>query len=350
MGPRARKQVFDAYWRFAHERQQIFYRRARGESDPWTDDPILGQFKFCNAFRASDRVSQYLIRDVIYSDRGVDLAAEDVFLRIILFRFFSKESTWRVLEAATGGIGRRTLKPEILADVLDRQRREQPIYTAAFILAAHDVYGQGSKHRNHLMLVDEMFGPRRLGRDLARARSLEDVYEALIAWPMIGPFMAYQLAIDLNYSEHLEFSEDDFTMPGPGAERGLKKVFLDLGGNSPQQVIADMVKRQDEEFGRLSLTWDGLFGRPLHAIDCQGLFCEIDKYSREAFPQLRSNRIRIKQQFQPSPDPIPLFYPPKWGLKVPKGRSGSAGPGNNRPARVHAGDQLAIAAPDVEAK
>ena len=34
---------------------------------------------------------------------------------------------------------------------------------------------------------------------------------------MIGPFMGYQLAIDLNYSEHLEFSEDEFTMPGPGA-------------------------------------------------------------------------------------------------------------------------------------
>jgi hypothetical protein len=314
---RVRQKVFDAYWRFASERQQIFYRRARRDPAPWTDDPILHRFKFCNAFRASDRVSQYLIREVIYSERGIDMAAEDAFLRIILFRLFSKETTWQALEQTTGGVDRRTLKPDSLGDALDRQREKQSIYTAAFILAAHDVYGQRSKHRNHLMLVDEMFRPRRLGRDLARAKSLEDVYNALIAWPMIGPFMAYQLAIDLNYSEHLDFSENDFTMPGPGAERGLKKVFVDLAGLTPQQAIMGMVKRQDDEFARLGLAWEGLFGRPLHAIDCQGLFCEIDKYSRMAFPELRSNRVRIKQEFRPLSDPIPLMYPPKWRLNVP---------------------------------
>jgi hypothetical protein len=58
-----------------------------------------------------------------------------------------------------------------------------------------------------------------------------------------------------------------------------------------------MTERQDDEFTRLGLPFGGLWGRPLDTIDCQGLFCETDKYCREA-----------------APEPIRLFFPPKWGI------------------------------------
>jgi alpha-glutamyl/putrescinyl thymine pyrophosphorylase clade 1 len=312
--PTARRLVHDAYWRFAAERQEIFHRRVEGQQAPWTENPILDRYKFCNAYRAADRVSQYLIAQVIYNPTAQDLPAEDAFMRIILFRLFSKESTWQALEHATGGVRRDTFNPLRLAHTLDELRQSQPIYTAAFILCAHDAYGHTTKHRNHLELVKRMFRPSGLGADLAQARSLKDVYEALTAWPMIGPFMGYQLAIDLNYSQHLDFCEDDFTMPGPGAIRGLHKVFSDFGGHTPQQLIMRMVERQEEEFDRLGLTFRDLFGRRLYAIDCQGLFCETDKYSRAAFPQLVSNRTRIKQEYSPSGLPLDLYFPPKWGV------------------------------------
>lgn len=314
MQPTVRRDVHDAYWRFAAERQRIFEQRARHRPGPWTDDPILQRYKFCNTFRASDRVSQYLIREVIYGPAGRDLPAEDTFLRIILFRLFSKESTWEALERATGGVRRTTLDPEPLGTMLDELRSQQSIYTGAFILCAHDAYGHSVKHRNHLELVRRMFERRALGRDLGRAHSLREVYEALRRWPMIGAFMGYQLAIDLNYSEHLAFDEDDFTVPGPGAVRGLNKVFSDFGAFTAEQLITHMVDRQQDEFDRLGLQWNGLAGRPLHAIDCQGLICETDKYARVAFPAFRSNRVRIKQAFRDPKPPVELFYPPKWGI------------------------------------
>jgi hypothetical protein len=80
-----------------------------------------------------------------------------------------------------------------------------------------------------------------------------------------------------------------------------------------------MVDSQEEHFARLRLHWSGLFGRRLHAIDCQGLFCEIDKYARAAFPELKSNRVRIKQEYR-TPRPVgTLFYPPRWDIneKIP---------------------------------
>jgi hypothetical protein len=138
----------------------------------------------------------------------------------------------------------------------------------------------------------------------------------LLEYPTIGPFLAYQIAVDLNYTEQLQFSENEFTMPGPGAIRGLRKVFLDFGGWSPQRLILHMVDIQETAFASLRLPFQNLFGRRLHAIDCQGLFCEVDKYSRVAFPELKSNRVRIKREFAPSNPAIRLFYPPKWGINA----------------------------------
>jgi len=128
--------------------------------------------------------------------------------------------------------------------------------------------------------------------------------------------MAYQIAIDLNYSEYINFSENDFTKAGPGALRGIKKVFLDTNGLTPEEVIMWMVEYQREEFKRLGYTFNGLFGRPLHAIDAQNLFCETDKYCREAVPELASARSKIKTTFASSPKKLELWFPPKWKLPV----------------------------------
>ena len=46
--PVPRPRIYDLYWYFASERQQMFARRVEGEPGPWTDDPILREFKFCN--------------------------------------------------------------------------------------------------------------------------------------------------------------------------------------------------------------------------------------------------------------------------------------------------------------
>jgi hypothetical protein len=314
MDPVVRPEVHDTYWRFAAKRQKLFELRVREELGPWSEDRILSTFKFCNTFRAADRVSQYLIREVIYGPEGEGLDPEDAFLRIVLFRLFSKEATWEALEEATGGLRRSTLEVEKLGDLLEDLRTRQPIYTAAFILAAPSSYGHKAKHRNHLALVADMFRSGGLGARLGSAGSLAEIYQALTEYPMIGPFLGYQIAIDLNYSEHLDFDENEFTMPGPGALRGIAKVFRDDGGKTPQALIMRMVERQEAEFDRLGLEFGGLFERPLHAIDCQGLFCETDKYSREAFPGLKSNRTRIKQEFRPNTEPLDPFFPPKWGL------------------------------------
>src|SRR5260221_11281963 len=91
--------VYDTYWRFAHERQEIFFKRMRSQPSPWTLDPVLLKYKFTNGYRVCDRVSQYLIRRVIYTG---DKSPQEVFFRTILFKFFNRIDTWELLTKSFG--------------------------------------------------------------------------------------------------------------------------------------------------------------------------------------------------------------------------------------------------------
>ena len=71
--------VYEDYWTFTVERQKIFYRRLNGIPHPWSDDEILNRYQFTNAYRVCDRVSQYLIRSVIYKEDLPNTVDEVVF-------------------------------------------------------------------------------------------------------------------------------------------------------------------------------------------------------------------------------------------------------------------------------
>lgn len=307
-----RQGVYELYWQFASERQAVFERRQKGMPAPWTDDLVLQQYKFCNVFRAADRVSQYLIKDVIYS--GQKRSAADIFFQIIAFRIFSREQTWEGLKTL---LGHAPLIDNLTNDsfkqaLIELKVTQSPIYTNAFILCATDAYGQGKKHLNHVELFKDMFLVHDLAKDLMTATNLHQIYEILHTYPLFGDFMSYQTAIDLNYSDIINFDENDFVKAGPGALRGIAKCFESLGDYTPEQAIMWMVDHQDEEFARLGLPFNGLFGRKLHAIDAQGLFCETDKYARVVLPELKSARVRMKQKFTPQLRPVAIFLPPKW--------------------------------------
>lgn len=312
--PTPRHYIYDLYWYFAAERQAAFERRVSGSPAPWTTDPVLQTYKFCNVYRASDRVSQYLIRNVAYHDEPI--TPVDRLFQITAFRMFSNIDTWNGVRMVLGRHPTlEDLKTGDFAQALDSVKIQNGgLYTGAFILCATSAYGHSIKHLNHVELFRHMFLDSGLGERLIAARTLKEIYELLHGYPLMGDFMSYQVAIDLNYSDVVNFSENDFTQPGPGALRGIRKAFENTGDFSPSELILWMVDNQEKEFERLGHSFHGLWGRPLHAIDCQGLFCELDKYCREAAPELASARKRIKARFRPSAVPIQLFYPPKWGL------------------------------------
>ena len=326
--------VFDTYWRFAAERLAMYYRRLADPMGPCTADSILAGFRFTNTYRAADRVSQYLISEVqAGADRSQD--PREVFFRTILFKIFNRIETWEALEQRLGPLTWAKLNAAALDQTLENlRRRGNSIYSAAYIMPSPS-YGRERKHSNHIALLLQMMRDR-LPERIKQAPSLRTVYELVLSYPGIGPFLAFQYTIDLNYSSILDFDEADMVVAGPGALDGISKCFSDTCRATPEEVIYWMTDRQESEFARLGLHFDGLYGRRLQPIDCQNVFCEISKYARVAHPDVPgvANRTRIKQIYRPNNRPLPVpQFPARWGLRVQSEHLGPKRPSYHEPVQ-----------------
>ena len=243
--------VYGTYWQFAAERQEVFFRKLERCAPPRTQDPIITRYRFTNAYRASDRVSQYLIRNVIYQGNQ---SPEEVFFRTILFKLFNRIETWELLQNRLGTVAYEEFTfgryDKVLAEALSSKTR---IYSGAYIMpTGSSTFGYRAKHSNHLKLLERMMADE-VPRQIAGASSMKQAFEILRSYPMIGNFLGYQFVTDLNYSEICDFSEMEFVVPGPGALDGIHKCFSYLGGLSEADMIMLVTGRQEREFERLGL-------------------------------------------------------------------------------------------------
>lgn len=307
--------VFESYWRFAAERQNVFFRRLNGRPLPWTRDPVIDTYKFTNAYRASDRVSQYLIQSVIYSG---EQTWRETFFRTLLFKIFNRIGTWELLSSTlNGGIGYHSYAYEeydrILTDAMSRGRR---LFSAAYIMPSGGKQFQATKKHRAYLQVLELMMRNSLPERLQDANKMRDAFDLIRGYPLMGDFLSYQYLIDLNYSGFLDFPESEYIVPGPGAKNGIRKCFDGASDVNAEDVIRYMADEQDNYFSKFGLRFKNLWGRPLQLIDCQNLFCEIDKYARVKHPEFsaRTNRTRIKQKYKLTVEPISYWYPPKWGI------------------------------------
>lgn len=308
-----RQEVFDLYWYFACERQNIFWKKINGDPAPWTHDKILQEYKFCNSYRVNDRVSQYLLKNVIYN--GNNYNYEDMLFRIILFKLFNKESTWELLSKNFGDILLKNFNTKKYSIILENAiSNGTKIYNDAYISCANKAFGYDRKHDNHLALLDKMFNIDKMQDKIIKCNTMQDAFNIIKGYPLIGNFMAYQLVTDINYSSFVNWKENEFTVAGPGSLRGIKKCFIDKGTMTNEDIIKYMYMHQDEEFKRLNLNFKRIGNRPLQLIDCQNIFCELDKYCRQALPDLKSNRTKIKKHYVPKKDKIEYIYPTKWEI------------------------------------
>lgn len=317
-----RDEAFQYYFHFMQERMNIFWQRNSESCNLFsnlTEDPILSEYKFTNVYRVCDRVSQYLIRNVIYSTKE-NFSAPDTILRVLLFKIFNRVDTWEFIERKLGNITTQNFNITEISKILSERIKERPIFSAAYLMTGtHHNYttGYSYKHEKWLqMLKTEIINEPKIDKML-NCKTLKELYEFLIGCSFIGPFLAYQYAIDLNYSDVFDFDENSFVMAGIGAIRGIKKCFSDLNGYSYEDAIhytAENIEKYREKYG---YSFNNLFDRQPTLIDLQNCFCETDKYLRVKLPELSVGNKRIKQKFKMNPTKIDLFFPPKWNLSYP---------------------------------
>lgn len=309
------KRIFYYFFYFMQERMNIFWKKIDNNVSILTEDPILRDYKFTNVYRACDRVSQYLINNVIY--KNIDrFTPEDMLLRILIFKIFNKIETWEYLENTYGEISIENFDVDHISILLSKRQISHPIFNNAYMMTGcHRKYDYlRSKHSKWLQMVKEEFIGQRVVNNILQANSMECVFNLMKGCSFIGEFLAYQYTIDFNYSPYVNFDENSFVKAGIGAIRGIKKCFNYVGNNYEDAIRYTYEHLDDyrKEFGFDAFS--PLPGREPHLIDIQNCFCETDKYLRVKIPELLIDNVRIKQRYKNSAVPIIYKFPPKWNI------------------------------------
>lgn len=306
-------EVLYYYFYFMQERMRIFWNRCKSVY-PLTKDPILSKYKFTNVYRVCDRVSQYLIRNVIYNNNIQN--DRDLLLRILIFKIFNKIETWEYLMQEYGPISVDNFDVKEISKLLTSRQQSYPIFNNAYMMTgSHKRYDHlTTKHEKWLTMVKNEFLGGHIIDSILDSNSLEDIFNALSKCSFIGGFLAYQYAIDFNYTSIFNFDENSFVRAGIGAIRGIKKCFHSYGG-----TYEDAIYYVHENIDSLRTKYGFLDFEPIPdhqptLLDLQNCFCETDKYLRAKLPWLMIDNVRIKQTYQPSPFPLVIAFPPKWGI------------------------------------
>lgn len=322
------------YLYFMCERQNIFWKRLRGESWPYTDDEILQNNKFCNVYRELDRVSQYLISNVIYNEKSIngEYSLEDVFYRILLFKHFNNINTWETLKNEFGDINFNVKLSDIEKVLTEEINSGTQIYSNAFMTTA---FTKGSKypqfvgvnkHIGYFELFRKEIFDNEFFYQILLSESMEELFFKFKEITNFGNFQSMQFSIDFNYSELFNFDESEFIVAGPGAERGILRTF-DIEGKPDFQEIIKFVYNNLEQLLKdysikfdMPLRFEPLPGRMPTLISLQNCFCESDKYMRVSGIETEGVKVsgtRMKSQYSQqstSKPAIKYTFPPKWNV------------------------------------
>lgn len=251
---------------FIAERHRIFLNKEEGKPRPWTKDPILQTYRFCNVYRENDAVSKWIAKNWRNPNAGLD----DIWFAMVVARLLN-------LPESMAAIGfPLPWKPEKVRRILhERKARGDKNFNAAYIVSTN-----GNAMDKVDYLLERVLGPLWMARKLLRPKpgdTLEEYHALLSRYDGLGSFMAAQVVADLKYVRPLIDASDwhTFAASGPGSRRGLNRV-LDRPVDSTWPG-----KTWSVELGRLHLAVaKRLPNLPLHAQDLQNCLCEFDKYER----------------------------------------------------------------------
>lgn len=307
--------VFRYYFYFIQERMKIFWRKCEGKRI-LTEDPIFREYKFTNVYRACDRISQYLLSHIIYNSVKA-YTPEDTLLRILIFKIFNKIETWKYIEQTYGEITTTHFDVKQISRLLSERQLYTPIFNNAYMMTgSHKRYDYlSTKHEKWLTMVKEEFLGERVIEKVLNAKSLEEVYTQLRECSFLGDFLAYQYAIDFNYSPYINFDENSFVVAGIGAIRGIQKCFISHG-----KTYEDAIRFTLQHFVELQKQYGYTDFLPLDnheptLLDLQNCYCETDKFLRAKMPELLVGNKRIKQKYKQTLEPLQYFFPPKWNVR-----------------------------------
>lgn len=266
---------------FVWEREAIrLARAAEFPRERWTADPIFARYKFTNIRRRDDRVSRWIIREMI--EPAVDCGDEQLWFTLLVARLINWPPSLEallgggVLPVAPGDFSRRRF-----VEVLEaRKAAGAKVYSGAYMLYPTKMDPGGCKSEAVARYIIGAAVER--AADIAEAvfpasgvTSVEGIVRELSLCFGVSSFMAGQVAADLTYTG-MTFSDVYTWAPiGPGSAQGLNALlerskFAGWAQADFNRELIAIKGRIESELGIRGLT--------LH--DVQNVMCEYSKYVR----------------------------------------------------------------------
>ena len=291
--PVLNEEILAYLYEFVEDRYTIHKKKDVEKSPaPWTDNTILQQVKFTNVRREHDRQSLNVINNITSRN---DLSLKDRLFNIIVMRFWNKFESFQL------ATGEQLLKfplsdsdfNDCIARIeanshhtwwsgayytcpvrswLERIHFEKKIPTSDINFSCSPIYF--AKYA----LTDELWDR------MVAADTPKDLFATLTAIPWMGSFLVYQWFVDFTYCEDYWFSENEFTVSGPGCTKGINLLFKDRDGMTHEECLFWMRDNQNEMFEQFGYDPYNLFDdlpiydRYINLMSFENLMCELQKY------------------------------------------------------------------------
>lgn len=284
------------FFNYVNAREQVRRQKAAGQPWPWTDDPILQNYKFTNVCREHDATSQELITRFYGPHENDD--PRSILLNAALSRYFGR---WEFM-AAIGWQDYETYDKEyVLENARYRRDKKQPVFTGAYVIT-----NGGIAAPKEVVVLDHYID------DLYSAiPSLVEVAQVTMSWEEVAKqmryingfggsgFMTKEVLTDTTYTNFWKHGGVMLISPGrpairslpkdwwswspvgPGAARGVARV---VGHDNIYSVEAQSIRRNKSlaQWVMLELSRNSreAVGINLAPHDIQFALCEFDKYER----------------------------------------------------------------------
>lgn len=290
------RQLTDFYG-FAIRRQERFLARVNG-TPLINEDPVLDKWKFTNAYRILDRVSQYMLKNIIDDPERTFKTTRAHRIGMYLFRLFNSVETWEALPPykydAYGALS-------LIESFIELRRSlGDTVYNNAYMMTPPWTFGCKTRTELFLKTLKRMED----SGDLEKAYKSSDMrytYSLFRQYDGFGDFLAYQFALDYSYNL-FKVDYESFIVPGIGCQRGMRRVWPQLKLIDMPRVLKRLAINGIPCFP--TLTVDGKEYK-LRGNDMQNLFCEYDKYCR-----VRYEGKTIKSTFSRICSPLEQPYIP----------------------------------------
>lgn len=246
------------------ERELIRAKKDSKAPKPWTKDPILRDYKFCNVKREDDRVTKWVFENWLYPHND----HINVAFAMCVARHFNWPDTLEVI-----GFPHEWDHVEIKRKLKDyRDNQKKKVYTGAYTVST---CGRAMDKVDYS--IDVVLTPLfHTLRAPEQGERLETYWNEILKHEGFASFMAGQVVADLKFIRPLSDASDWNTWAplGPGSIRGLNRFFgRPITYNVRQGQGLDEL-RQIQAIIKAELNLD----LPVHNV--QNCMCEFDKYIR----------------------------------------------------------------------